>query len=193
MHPRGSFQNNTLSNGKKSKAKEDHENAKASIDLVNQSIKVHSQANIPFSWENKPGESKAAAAEQDDDNHHQPPPSKLPPPPCPLPETPRASFHDIRIPLPPCAFQPPSRSASKKGLKKMDDPFLNAYKEVTKSTKKGKSLLGGIKGDDNQGLGLMKSVSVFSCKQRSCGVAEDSVIKLSQLRISRSHRDGATN
>ncbi|KAI3465237.1 hypothetical protein Pfo_021900 [Paulownia fortunei] len=154
------------------------------------SSKVHSQGNVPFSWENKPGVSKSAAAvAARQDHHHHLAQPKLPPPPCP-PDNARVSFHDLQIPLPPCAFQPPSRSSSKKGLKKIDDPFLIAYKEVTKSTKKGKSL-GANKGD--QGLGVMKNMSIFSCKQSSCSVTEDSVVKLSQLPISRSHRDGASN
>lgn len=156
------------------------------------SSKVHSQAgNVPFSWEKKPGESKAVAAQTD--NHHVPPP-KLPPPPCPS----RVSVSDIQIPLPPCAF--PSRSNSKRGLKKMDDPFLIAYKEVTKSTKKGKALYGGNSNNnsklgDQAGLGLIKSMSIFSCKQSSPSshVAENSVVRLSKLPISRSQRDGASN
>lgn len=146
------------------------------------SCKVHSQGNVPFSWENEPGVSKAAPPQ----DHHNLPPPKLPPPPCP-PENSRVSYHDLQIPLPPCAFQPPSRSSSMKGLKKThDDPFLIAYKEVTKSTKKGKSLSAN-KGD--QVFGLMKNISIFSCKQSSCSVAEDSVVRLSQLPISRSRRD----
>ncbi|PIN04017.1 hypothetical protein CDL12_23450 [Handroanthus impetiginosus] len=179
------------------------------------SSKVHSDGNVPFSWENKPGVSKLAASNpqdchhlapspklspppypensrvsfrhdlqiplQQDDYHHYAPRPKLPPPPC-HPENSRVSFHDLQIPLPPCAFQPPSRSSSKKGLKKIDDPFLIAYKEVTKSTRKG-----------DQGLGLMKNMSIFSCKKSSCRVAEDSVVRLSQLPLSRSRRDGEYN
>lgn len=134
------------------------------------SRKVHSQRNIPFSWENEPGVSKAAAPP------HAPP--KLPPPPCP-PESSRVSYHDLQIPLPPCAFQPPSRSSSKKGVKKMDDdPFLIAYREVTKSTRKGKG-----------GSVTKKNLSIFSCKQSSCSVAEDSVVRFSHLPISKSRKD----
>ncbi|KAG8377451.1 hypothetical protein BUALT_Bualt08G0034300 [Buddleja alternifolia] len=143
------------------------------------SSKVHSQGKVPFSWENKPGVSKSAR--QDIDHLT---PSKLPLPPCP-PESARASFHDMQIPLPPCAFHPPpSRSTSKKGLKKIDDPFLIAYKEVTKSSKRGKRL-SGDKGD--QGFGL-KNMSIFSCKQYSSCVMEDSLVRLSQLPISKSHK-----
>ncbi|KAL2232690.1 UNVERIFIED_CONTAM: hypothetical protein Sindi_1449000 [Sesamum indicum] len=147
------------------------------------SSKIHSQGKVPFSWENKPGVSKEAARQHDQPHDVEPP--KLPPPPCPH-ENGRVPSHDLQIPLPPCPFQPaPSRSSSRKGLKKIDDPFLIAYKEVTKSSKKSKAL-GGSKGD--QGFGLMKNMANFSCKQSSCGVAEDSVVRLSQLPISRSHK-----
>lgn len=146
------------------------------------SSKVHSQRNVPFSWENEPGVSKAAAApspHDEDRRRHVVAPQKLPPPPCPPPESSRVSYHDLQIPLPPCAFQPPRRSSSKKGLKKMDDdPFLIAYREVTKSTKQG---MGGVM--------KKKNMSIFSCKQSSCSVAEDSVVRLSQLPISKSRRD----
>ncbi|KAL1539645.1 hypothetical protein AAHA92_24099 [Salvia divinorum] len=127
----------------------------------------HSHRNIPFSWENEPGVSKAARPQ----DHHR---KLLPPPPCP-PENPsRVSLH---IPLPPCAFQPPSRSNSKKGTRKIDDPFLIAYKEVTKSTKKGKPCSRPKKG-------VMKNMSIFSCKS-SCGVSEGNAVRLSQLPLSR--------
>ncbi|GFQ00903.1 hypothetical protein PHJA_002234200 [Phtheirospermum japonicum] len=147
------------------------------------SSKVHSQGNIAFSWENKPGVSKVTRQ----DHHHNRAPRKLPPPPCP-PVNARVWVPDLQIPLPPCPFQPPPRRSSRKGLKKMDDPFLIAYKEVTKSTKKGKSL-GGNKGDQEHGV--MKNMSIFSCKQSSCIVDENSTIRLSQHSISRSYRDGA--
>lgn len=139
------------------------------------SSKVHSQRNIPFSWENEPGVSKAAAPPQ----HHHDYEAPLPPPPS---KSARAfTYHDMQIPLPPCAFQPPLRNSSKKGLKKMDnDPFLIAYKEVTKSTRKGKAMAM----EENKRFGIMKNMSIFSCKQSSCGV-NDSVVRLSQLPISR--------
>lgn len=140
------------------------------------SSKVHSQRNIPFSWENEPGVSKAAPPQE----HQHLPPAKLPPPPCP-PENSRVS---LQIPLPPCAFQTaPLRNASKKGPKKMDDPFLIAYKEVTKSTRKGKP------SSEDQGFKVMKNISIFSCKQSSCGVVQDSVVRFGDLPISKSRRD----
>ncbi|CAI9777199.1 unnamed protein product [Fraxinus pennsylvanica] len=143
------------------------------------SKKVHSQGNVPFSWENKPGVRKITLQEYDVHHHQYFAPPKLPPPPCP-PENGRASFHDMQIPLPPCTFQQLSRSDSRKGLKKIDDPFLIAYKECTKSTRKGKTTSCAGR-EDNKGFGLTKKnvpVSVFSCK-KSCSVREDSIIKLS--------------
>ena len=134
------------------------------------SSKVHSQRNVPFSWENEPGIRKATPPH----HHHQQqqPPRKLPPPPCPLDNS-RVTYHDLRIPLPPCAFHQPSRSR-RSSSKKIDDPFLIAYKEVTRST-------GVKKGDQSFGGSV---INIFSCKQSSsCGV------ELSQLPVSRSFRD----
>ncbi|KAA8528440.1 hypothetical protein F0562_035795 [Nyssa sinensis] len=99
--------------------------------------KVHLQGNVPFSWENKPGVSKITCHDCPADEGHFKV-KVLPPPPCP-PENiaAKASYHDLQIPLPPCPFQPPSRSSSRRGIRKEDDPFLTAYKECTKSTRKG--------------------------------------------------------
>uniref|UniRef100_A0A5B7BYG1 Uncharacterized protein n=1 Tax=Davidia involucrata TaxID=16924 RepID=A0A5B7BYG1_DAVIN len=144
--------------------------------------KVHSQGNVPFSWENKPGVSKVTRHDCPTDEGHFK--VKLPPPPCPT-ENVRVSFHDLQIPLPPCAFQPPSRSSSKRGLRKEDDPFLTAYKECTKSTRKGK--LSTKK--DGVGFGIRKNMSIFSCKQ-SCSVRDDNMIKVSHhLPNSKSERE----
>lgn len=144
--------------------------------------KIHSKGNVPFSWENEPGISK----ETPRDYHVDSEPDvavKLPPPPCLPPENGRASlssgFYDLQnIPLPPCAFQaPPLRSGSRRGLyKEQNDPFLKAYKECTKSKsgKKGK-----------------RNMSLFSCKS-SCSVRDDSIVRISQLPISKSHRERAS-
>lgn len=75
----------------------------------------------------------------------------------------------------------------------MDDPFLIALKEVTKTTKKSKSNLGGDFVRDHQGFGMKKNISIFSCKKYSCSVAEDSVVRLSQLPYSRSQKRGDSN
>ncbi|XAR61996.1 hypothetical protein NMG60_11016565 [Bertholletia excelsa] len=149
------------------------------------SHRVHSQGKVPFSWEKKPGVCKQVLASEEVEQS----PVKLPPPPCPLPESGcRAPFHDLQVPLPPCAFQPPSRSCSKKGIKKNDDPFLTAYKECTKSSRKGKSRSAGGRSRGGGLSGLMKTMSIFSCKQSS-SVRDDSLVRVSQLPISRSERE----
>lgn len=111
-----------------------------------------------------------------------------------LPEKTKAvAFHDIKIPPPPCFYQrpPPLKSSSRRGFRKQDDdPFLIAYKECTKTSRKGK-FLGGLSKDDFGYFGMKKknnNMSVFSCKH-SCSVREESVINLSQLPISRSLRE----
>ncbi|GJX46143.1 glycine-rich protein [Tanacetum coccineum] len=108
-----------------------------------------SQGSIPFSWENRPGvckdgqqnlamESRSVVVH---DNSH-------------TKDEMRVSLHrnsstkegntnktiishDIGLPLPPCAFHQPSLKSSSRRIKD-DDPFLMAYKECTKSNKKGK-------------------------------------------------------
>lgn len=75
--------------------------------------------------------------------------------------------HDTQfLPLPPCGFSSPNISTRKKGRKKQEDPFLNAYKECTKSGK-----------DDDGGHGIRKNLSIFSCKH-SCSVRDDSKVML---------------
>lgn len=157
---------------------------------------MNQTSEVPFSWENKPGVSKAITRQRqhscdgDGDKHHLF--SKLPPPPCPEGSSGRFStnkvLHDIQIPLPPCAFQPPppprppSRSSSRKGLMMMNmmkhhdqDPFLVAFKECTKtsSSRKSTKLL-----PKNSYKGMFN----FSCK-RSCSVRHDNLVRVSQLPV----------
>ncbi|CAA0821050.1 Unknown protein [Striga hermonthica] len=153
------------------------------------SKEVHSQGKVPFSWEKKPGVSKATARPPE---HNRVPPRKLPPPPCPpgMLDARLSSVRDSQIPRVRL-----SRSASRKDTKKVtDDPFLIAYKEVTKSDyKKDKGLIRrSEKGD--RGLGALRNIFMFSCKvQSSCIVQENSVVRFSELPISRSYRDGGHN
>ena len=148
---------------------------------MNQS-KIHSQGNVPFAWENKPGVCKARRDDEDcptDTGHFV---IKLQPPPCPL-EKGRPSVHGSQIPLPPCTFQgPPSRNSSKKGhLRKQEDPFLAAYKECTKNTRKGHG------GKTHLGRSSMFNLS---CKH-SCNVRDDNLVSKSRLSalVSRVERE----
>ncbi|KAL3514363.1 hypothetical protein ACH5RR_027080 [Cinchona calisaya] len=150
--------------------------------------KVHSQGTVPFSWENKPGLRKYS---KDDHYHGDFPIIKLPPSPCP-PENSRASFHhNMQIPPPPCLnFQHQQRRSSRRSSKKKyDDPFLIAYKECTKTTRKDdhKWSSGVISRVDGV-FGLKNNLSIFSCKH-SNNVIDDSIFRVSQLPISKSQRE----
>lgn len=131
--------------------------------------------NVPFTWEDMPGVSKAAA------NQKLPLPAhELPPPPCRPSRSLRKdlSFEVQDIPLPPCTFQPPpppQRSSSSKGAKKDDDPFLVAYRECTKSSREANkpSKRGG-----RPGLFRKHMSRVLSCK-RSCSVMDGNLIRIS--------------
>ena len=149
---------------------------------MNQS-KVHSssQGSVPFAWENKPGVCKAR---RDDEDRQYPKAAAeadfvimLRPPPCPV-EKGRFSI-DSQIPLPPCTFQgPPSRSSFRK---KEEDPFLAAYKECTKSMRKGRD------GKTRLGRRSMFSLSL-SCKH-SCDVRDDNLASKSPLSTLVSRED----
>lgn len=157
---------------------------------------MNQTSKVPFSWENRPGVSKVIARQHqqqeqhdsydgDVDKHHLSP--KLPPPPCPEGSSRRFTttkvLHDIQIPLPPCAFQPPphppSRSSSRKGLMMMSmkhhdqDPFLVAFRECTKTSSTRNST-------KSQPKNSYKGMFNFSCK-RSCSVRDDNLVRVSQL------------
>lgn len=138
--------------------------------------KVHSLGKVPFSWENSPGISKVNPKEGPKDvgqvTH-----KLLPPPPCPS-DSPKVVGVDLQIPLPPCTFQPPMRSSSRKGDKR-EDPFLAAYVVCTKSVGHGKTKLGKNK-HRGGGRWLGWSLFEFSCK-RSSGVREDSLVRFTNL------------
>lgn len=156
------------------------------------------QGNVPFSWENKPGISKAVhdrrecAAGADQEGQSLMMVKALPLPPCPSGGTRSrivAVRNDIQIPLPPCTFhQPPviARSSSARGLKKHEDPFLAAIEECTKS---GKRVGGGGGGKWSsyrfEMIGSrLKSMFAVSCKSRA-SVRDDSLVRLSELPIER--------
>ncbi|KAH7848049.1 hypothetical protein Vadar_033201 [Vaccinium darrowii] len=135
--------------------------------------KVHSQGAVPFSWEKRPGVSKVAHGDYPSEVGQFG--QRLPPPPCP-PESGRASFHELTVPLPPSGFQLPTRSSSWRGIRKQDDPFLNAYRECTKGSRKGK---------DDSGFGLRKHLNSLLCKY-SVSVRDDSMVRISKLHTSNS-------
>ncbi|KAF8023076.1 hypothetical protein BT93_F0539 [Corymbia citriodora subsp. variegata] len=155
------------------------------------------RGNVPFAWENEPGVSKAISRSDREESSLPPSikdrrrfPTKLPPPPCPMMDGSRVSVaREMWIPLPPCTFQPPrtssSKKGSKKGAKKQDDdhdPFLAAYKECTESTKVGHRHK--LSKHDGGGLrsGLRKHVLAnFSCK-RSSSVRDDNLIRVSHFQ-----------
>lgn len=140
--------------------------------------KVPSQGAVPFSWEKRPGVSKVA--HRDCSGIEGQFGQKLPPPPCP-PESARTSFHELSVPLPPYMFQLPMRSSSRRGIRKQDDPFLNAYRECTK---------GSIEGKDDGGFRLRKNMNFLLCKH-SVSVRDDSMVRISKLPSSKSDTDRA--
>ncbi|KAG6648839.1 hypothetical protein CIPAW_07G172100 [Carya illinoinensis] len=75
----------------------------------------------------------------------------------------------------------PSRSSSKKGLKR-EDPFLAAYKECTKSINgNGKSPKNGV--NLYSGFGKI-TMPDFSCR-RSCSVRDGNLVRISRLPCER--------
>ncbi|KAI3972784.1 hypothetical protein MKX01_019442 [Papaver californicum] len=148
--------------------------------------KVHSQGNVPFSWENQPGVSKKTYCQDnhqysgDDDGYYK---QLLPLPPChPISSdsTDKTKIDLQLLPLPPCAIQyklklsrSNSTTSSRKGLKRFnEDPFFAAYKECTKTKSR------SISTTKSRSISTTKSsgFGIFSCKN-SCGVKEDSLIK----------------
>ncbi|VAH95782.1 unnamed protein product [Triticum turgidum subsp. durum] len=116
---------------------------------------------VAFSWEQEPGVSKESPKEAE------------------------ARTHQLRVPPPPGgpgapSLSPPARSrSSKRGVRPEEDPFLAAYVACTASGRKtgrghneAQKMLGWAGLRFALGLGL-------SCKT-SCGVAEESVVRLAK-------------
>lgn len=157
--------------------------------------KSHSQGSIPFSWEDKPGVCKTP-------NKGYPinlgpslpinkkPPSNLPPPPPSHLNMSRKNLEtqDKKIPLPPFLSQPPLRSASGKGFKWQEDPFLVAYKQCTKIERGCNKLVDKNKKGLESNFGQRRSRSIFSCRG-SCDVNDENYLKLSRLPRLPARRD----
>lgn len=141
--------------------------------------RTHSQGNIPFSWERKPGVPKVTTAESFRREHkfvH-----KLQPPPY-TSNFQRNSVDVFQIPLPPCAFQPPNYETFSK--MQDGDPFYAAYKKCTKSTKSvdrnSKLQINTSMETTQTRLRNSISMSFISCK-RSCAVRDNNLVRVSRL------------
>ncbi|GFY99432.1 hypothetical protein Acr_13g0008330 [Actinidia rufa] len=130
--------------------------------------KSESQGNVPFSWEDMAGVSKAIITNKKSQRDNELNALNLPP---------------LVLP-PPCQklVQPQRRSTSRKCLWQEEDPFLAALKECTKSVKNYRAMNYESKNDVVAGFKVSKSKFMnFSC-MRSCEVEDDSlVMKLSKL------------
>ncbi|XVF17487.1 hypothetical protein REPUB_Repub10bG0126800 [Reevesia pubescens] len=148
--------------------------------------KVHSQGNIPFSWEDKPGVSKSSKVTHYDQEcpidmglyalNQTPPPSDAG-------GSTKILVHDKKVPPPPpCSIQlPPKRSTSVKELRCwQEDPFLAAYEKCTKNGGiNGKLSSEGRKNGGSKLLLVRKKKISFSCKNSD--VRDDNLVRLSNL------------
>ncbi|KAE8695973.1 Detected protein of unknown function [Hibiscus syriacus] len=122
-------------------------------------MSFHSQGNVPFSWEDKPGVSKSSKVSY-----------------CPIGVgsyalTSKILVHEEKVPPPPPFSKQPflKRSASVKALRWPErDPFLAAYIECTKSG-----------GNDKLSSEIRKKISV-SCRESS-DVRDDKLVRFSNL------------
>lgn len=150
--------------------------------------KVHSQGNVPFSWEDSPGISKAS--HQDTTLHvlnlssSSPKPTSFIPHDSDTSSLKESSAHqDKKIPLPPCKNLqlPTQRSTSAKGFGCwQEDPFIAAFKECTKNVRNGNKVQPCENKKNVTGFKVKKSRLIFSCKN-SCDVTDDNLVRLSHL------------
>ncbi|RDY00729.1 hypothetical protein CR513_16052, partial [Mucuna pruriens] len=129
------------------------------------SCKFCGDGKIPFSWERKPGVPKVTTIGESCPKEH-----KL------QPQSVGNSVHAFQIPLPPYYT-----TFSKKGLIGMQDrdPFFEAYKKCTKSTKSvDRNIKLQIK--TNIETRFRNSMSFISCK-RSCAVRDNNLVRISHL------------
>lgn len=142
---------------------------------------AYSHGNVPFSWELKPGVSKAIRDEGHGSiDHIRHVVVNLPPPPR-LSKSARFSVHDLQGVLPPCQVQTPQlRSSAKKGnANKQEDPFVAAYRKCTEYSINGK--LGSGTDDKNDACRARSTKNMFtlSCKS-SCTVSSNNFVRLYQ-------------
>ncbi|XVF64224.1 hypothetical protein PTKIN_Ptkin09bG0151400 [Pterospermum kingtungense] len=133
---------------------------------------AYSHVNVPFSWELKPGVSKAIHDEASIDIRHVT--VNLPPPPR-LSKSARFSVHDLHGVLPPSQIQPQLRSSTKKGnVNKQEDPFVAAYRKCTEY-----SINGKLDTDDKNDACRARTKNMFtlSCKY-SCTVSSNNMGKV---------------
>ncbi|KAJ6678956.1 T22J18.15-RELATED [Salix purpurea] len=142
---------------------------------------VQSKANVPFSWEHKPGVSKVTHQEVRpvDTWHFR---LKLPPPPRASKSTRFPSDDNLQA-------LSTSSSSFKKGIRIQEDPFLRAYKKCTRSP-----INGRLTRDGKADRGMPKTVrknagSSLSCKY-SCPVAGDNLVRMSQFSTPISKSEG---
>lgn len=123
--------------------------------------------SIPFSWEEEPGISKSGSPDTPKGNEEFTG-LGLPLPPFRAESVRRLPAHGLYIPLPPCPSRPSAKVGSehhgKRGKRRVQDPFLAAYMECTKSEKESKGRTRGV----------------LSCKYVG-GVREDAIVRLSRV------------
>ncbi|KAE8776426.1 hypothetical protein D1007_50955 [Hordeum vulgare] len=135
---------------------------------------------VAFSWEQEPGVSKESPAAEEE--------KKLPSSGRSTPDSTKKAegrTHKLRVPPPPGApsLSPPVKAvgsrSSRRGVRPEEDPFLAAYVACTASG--GKAGRGHDEAQKMLGwAGLRLALGLgLSCK-RSCGVAEESVVRLAR-------------
>ena len=139
-----------------------------SHNMLHNFLSLSSKSSVPFSWEEQPGISKSESPRVVESAREEERALRLPPPPA----SPQVSADGASVRLPPCLFQPWVKSCERKRrhTKKLEDPFLAAYFECTKSVNE---TMERPRGRARFGL---------SCKDAG-GVREDAIVRLSRFRV----------
>ncbi|CAM0875494.1 unnamed protein product [Alopecurus aequalis] len=134
---------------------------------------------VAFSWEHEPGVSKQSPVEaKKPSNGRTPAPDS----------TKKADAHRLRVPPPPGGPGAPamSPSVSRRGVRPEEDPFLAAYMACTASGRKAAGRAG--RGRDTGApkllgwAGLRVGLGLGASCKSSCGVVENSVVRLAKFR-----------